>query len=282
MTQIARVTEIPHHRNRKSNLHRESFTAGSQGGPSMTKLALATTSHCLFVGLLVFAPGAAPNAWAQARPPILEKMAKTYGLDSWDQIQAIRYTWNLQLGALNISRSWEWEPKTGKVSYEGKDKDGKPVKAAYLRSELGSQPDTVKNEIDPAFINDNYTLLFPLKAYWDTSATVIDQGTYNLPVGSGSAELVAVKYPAESGGYTPGDTWELYVGKDNRAGYLVYHRGGTKKPSILFVTWGGHKKAGPLLVSTDHRGNADGKPIRVFFSDVSVKVTGSDAWMNAK
>ena len=135
---------------------------------------------------------------------------------------------------------------------------------------------------DPAFINHNYTLLFPLKAYWDNSATVIDQGMYNLPVGNGSAELVAVKYPAEGGGHTPGDTWELYVGKDNRAEYLVYHRGGPKKPSLLFATWAGHKKAGPLLISTDHRGMADDKPIRVFYSDVSVKVTGSDTWVDAK
>jgi len=27
---------------------------------------------------------------------------------------------------------------------------------------------------------------------------------------------------------------------------------------------------------------ADGKPVRVFYSDVSVKVTGSDTWMDAK
>ncbi len=40
------------------------------------------------------------NSWAQTRPPIFEKVAKTYGLDSWDKIEAIRYTWNLQLGKL--------------------------------------------------------------------------------------------------------------------------------------------------------------------------------------
>jgi hypothetical protein len=97
-----------------------------------------------------------------------------------------------------------------------------------------------------------------------------------------SAELVAVKYPSEGGGYTPGDTWELYVGKDNRVEYFVYHRGGAKKPSLLFATWGGQKKAGPLLLSTDHRGYADGMPIRVWFSDVTVKVTGSDKWMPAQ
>src|SRR5712691_979365 len=245
----------------------------------MAKLGFSTTIRFLVFGVLVLAP----NSWAQNRPPILEQTAKTYGIDSWDQIQAIRYTWNGEIpGVFKLAHAWEWEPKTGKVSYEGKDKDGKPVKVTYLRSELSSQPDSVKNEVDPAFMNDNYTLLFPLKAYWDSSATVIDQGMYNLPVGNGSAELVAVKYPAEGGGHTPGDTWELYVGKDNRAEYLVYHRGGPKKPSLLFATWAGHKKAGPLLISTDHRGMADDKPIRVFYSDVSVKVTGSDTWVDAK
>jgi len=37
-----------------------------------------------------------------------------------------------------------------------------------------------------------------------------------------------------------------------------------------------------LLVSLDHHGTADGKPVRVFLSDVSVKLTGSDTWMNAQ
>ena len=245
----------------------------------MKKLSRLDVIRRLVVSMLLILPA---TLGAPTRPPILERVAKTYGLDSWDKIEAIRYTHNLQVGTLNVSRSWEWEPKTTQVTYEGKDKDGKPVKVTYKRSELSSQPDMVKNDIDPAFINDNYTLLFPLKAYWDSSPAVIDAGTYNLPVGSGSAELVAVKYPAEGGGYTPGDTFELYVGKDNRVEYLMYHRGGSKKPSLVFFTWGGQKKAGPLLISTDHRGNADGKPIRVFFSDVAVKVTGSDTWMDAK
>jgi hypothetical protein len=63
-----------------------------------------------------------------------------------------------------------------------------------------------------------------------------------VPVGKGSADLVAVKYPAEGGGYTPGDTWELYVAKDGRVEYFVYHRGGAKKPSLLFATWGDQRR----------------------------------------
>ncbi len=222
------------------------------------------------------------TAWAQKGSPVAEQIARAYGLDSFGQIEAIRYTWSAQFPGANISHSWVWEPKTNKVSYEGKDKDGKPVKVTYVRTQLSSQPDAVKNEVDPAFINDNYWLLFPFHAYWDTAATVTDQGTRKLPVGNGSAKLVAVKYPPGGGGYTPGDTWELYVGRDNRVEQMVYHRGGSKKPSLVTATWAGYKKAGPLLISTEHRGTADGKPLHIFISDLSVKLAGSDKWMNAQ
>ena len=113
----------------------------------------------LSFGVLVLAA----TSWAQTRPPIVEKLAKTYGLDSFGQIEAIRYTWNVEIPGLSMFLdTWDWEPKTGKVTYEGKDKDGKPVKVTYLRSQLSSQPDNVKNEIDPAFVNDNYWLIFPV------------------------------------------------------------------------------------------------------------------------
>lgn len=220
------------------------------------------------------------TAWAQTRAPILEQIAKTYGLDSFGQVEAIRYTWNGEItGLFKVARTWEWEPKTGKVSFEGKDKDGKPVKVTYVRSQLD---DDAKKQTDAGFTNDNYWLLFPLHAYWDTSATVTDEGMKKLPAGSGSATLVSVKYGAELGGYTPGDTWDLYVGKHNRVEYLVFHHGGEKKPSLVKATWTGYKKAGPLLISTEHSGTADGKPLHIFLTDVAVKLTGSDAWVEAK
>jgi len=110
---------------------------------------------------------------------------------------------------------------------------------------------------------------------------VQDNGMHALPLGSGAANLISVKYPSE-GGYTPGDTWDLFVGKDNRVEQMAYHRGGPKKPSLVIATWEGYKKAGPLLISTDHRGTADGQPLRIYFSNVSVKLKGSDAWVDAQ
>jgi len=254
----------------------------------MTKLSRSKTIRFLIFGVLLVAA----TSCSQKRTPVAEQtaktqaltaeqIAKTYGLDSFGQVEAIRYTWNAQFPGVNLSRTWVWEPKTGQVSYEGKGKDGKPVKVTYIRSQLNSQPDNVKNEVDPAFVNDNYWLLFPFHAYWDKSATVTNQGLKQLPVGSGSGELVSVKYPSD-GGYTPGDTWDLYVGKDNRVEQFVYHRGGPKKPSTVIATWEGYKKAGPLLISTDHNGTADGNTVRIFITDVAVKVTGSQNWINAE
>ena len=108
-----------------------------------------------------------------------------------------------------------------------------------------------------------------------------DEGRYNLPIGKTRAERVVVKYRSDRG-YTPGDTWELYLGADGRVEEFLYRRGGAKKPSVVMATWEGYKQAGPLLISTDHRGTADGKPLRVTFSDVSVKVAGSENWINAQ
>jgi hypothetical protein len=246
----------------------------------MTKLRRCTTILGAFFTVLVLAA----LSCAQTRPPIVEELAKTYGLDSYGQIEAVRYTFNLQLPALhvNLSRTWTWEPKTGQVSYEGKDKDGKPVKVTYVRSQINTAPANVKDEIEPNFVNDNYWFVFPFHVYWDTSANVEEKDKQKLPLGKGTAKLVSVKYPAEVGGYTPGDTWDLYVGSDGRVVEFVYHRGGPKKPSIVTTTWAGYKKAGPLLVSTEHRGTADGTPIHIFLSNVAVKLAGSDKWMEAQ
>jgi hypothetical protein len=227
--------------------------------------------------LLLVLPAA---SWAQQIPPVAEQMAKTYGLDSFGQIEGIRYTFNADLPGVKLSRSWEWHPKTDAVSYQGKDKEGQTVKATYQRSQLDSQSDAIKNEIDPAFINDQYWLLLPLHVAWD-GATVTDEGMHKLSLGNGSAERIVVKYSSDAG-YAPGDTWELFVGADKRVAEMIYRRGGTKKPNLVIATWADHKKAGPLLISTDHHGTADGQPVRISFSDVSVKVTGSENWISAQ
>src|SRR5580704_11547578 len=113
----------------------------------MTNASRLTMIRFLASGVLVLA--ATSCAQKPKRPVIAEQIAKAYGLDSYGQIDAIRYTFNAEFPGVKVAHSWVWEPKTGQVSYEGMDKDGKPVKATYVRSQLSSQSDAIKNEIDP-------------------------------------------------------------------------------------------------------------------------------------
>src|SRR5271168_3440451 len=78
------------------------------------------------------------TSWAQQRLPIAEQIAKTYGLDSFGQVEGIRYTFNAEFPGVKLSQAWEWDPKTGRISYEGKDSAGKPVKVTYLESQISS------------------------------------------------------------------------------------------------------------------------------------------------
>ncbi len=241
---------------------------------------MSSSSHCRVVRLLLAGVlGFGCLVAAQERPPIREQIAKTYGLSSFPQIEQIRYTFNADFGG-KVSRSWVWEPKTDRVSYESKDKNGKTVKYDYLRSRISSQPAEVAKEIDPAFINDQYWLLFPLHLSWDKDAKVEDKGMQKMPSGKGTARRVVVTYPSQ-GGYTPGDMYELFVDRDNQIREWSFHRGGSQKPTVT-TTWENYKKAGPLLISLDHRGTKDGKPIRFLFTDVAVKLAGSNAWSDTQ
>src|SRR5258708_19969964 len=81
----------------------------------MKKLRRSMTIYCLLSGALLLASASR----AQTRPPIVEQLAKTYGLDSYGQVDAIRYTFNIQLPALklHLSLSSTSDPNTPKLSY---------------------------------------------------------------------------------------------------------------------------------------------------------------------
>lgn len=240
----------------------------------MTNLHRLNVVRLLASSVILSLPAASE---AQQLPPVAEQMAKAYGLDSFGKVEAIRYTWSVEG---RVSRTWEWNTKTDTVTYEGKDKQGNPVKVTYERSQLDSQNDAVKKDIDPAFLNDQYWLLLPLHVAWD-GATVTDEGKDETPLGKTPAEHLVVKYGG--GGYSPGDTWEIFVGADKRIEEMRYHRAVPVPgaPNLVLAKWEGYKKAGPLLISTDHPGSGDGHAFRITITNVSVKLVGAKDWTSA-
>jgi hypothetical protein len=239
---------------------------------SIVRLSVVSS---LFVGSLL-----SLVALAQEKPDIRHQIADAYGLGSWSKVDQIRYTFNFEAGPKKAARTWTWETKTDKVTFEGTDAAGKPVKVSYARASM--PPDVIK-DVDPNFINDQYWLLFPFHLVWDKDVTVEDEGMAADPTGKtkGKVRKVVVTYPKTGGGYTPGDMYDLFVGAGNRVVAWNFHRGGAPEPTLT-VTWADYKMAGPVLFAEDHRGTYTGKPIHISLTGVAVKLVGGSDFVPAK
>jgi hypothetical protein len=210
--------------------------------------------------------------WQRSESPRAQ-LADAYGLSNFDQVEELRYTFNVKLPDKVVSRAWSWEPKNDRVTFRGTAEQGGTV--AYERSVLAGQASEQVKKIDPQFVNDNYWLLFPIRLCWDQSATVtVDEAPMNLPIGTGQAKRMMVKYPGNEG-YTPGDVYELFIDGSGRIAQWIYRKGGDPKPTRI-TTWEDYRKVGPLTLSFDHK-SADGV-FRVWFTDVTVRLAGSSEW----
>ncbi|UCF92319.1 MAG: hypothetical protein JSW39_29310 [Desulfobacterales bacterium] len=228
---------------------------------------------CPLVSLL-FALGCA-GKWN--RDEVRHRIADAYGAQKFDQIEQLQYTFNAQIGAKQIRRSWVWHPHTNQVVFQGTAAEGGTI--TYRRSELTTQPSAQMEKVDAWFINDQYWLLFPLHLAWDTNTQVeASCDPHPLPIGQGQARRIAVSYP-QTGGYTPGDVYELFVGEDDRLVQWIYRRGGAPEPTRM-STWEDHRQVGPLTLSMDHRGPDEN--FRVWFTDVAVKLAGQEDWIRAQ
>lgn len=200
---------------------------------------------------------------------IARSIADAYGFGEFDKVESIKFTFNAGLGDRTIQRQWKWNVEEGTVHY--KTADSSDEWKSYQQDEITKLSEQIM-AIDSLFINDKYWLLFPFQMIWDSNTTIeMENELTPLPIGEGKGYKVTVKYPAE-GGYTPGDIYELYIDDEYIIKQWVYRRAGSEEPTRM-ATWEDNKKAGPLLISFDHRG-PDGE-FRVWFTDVSVELKGA-------
>jgi len=225
------------------------------------------TREALFITicLIVFCFIPVQKSISSPNNKIGKKIAEAYGIQGFDRIVSIRFTFNARLGDKTIKREWQWDIQNNTVYYRT---PGKEDWSYYKRQEISSMTEDIRN-IDSQFINDQYWLLFPFHLVWDDGVeiTSLDKKTA-LPMGKGEGIKVTVKYP-EHGGYTPGDAYDLYVNDNYIIEQWVYRRSGSKTPTRM-STWEDNRKTGPILISFDHRGS--GGNFRVWFTDVDVKI----------
>ena len=124
------------------------------------KRRLGTMIRFLVFGVLVLSLALPGRRRARPLPNRLPRPMASIRLGK-SKRSAIRSTWKSP-GSTKLSRTWVWEPKTGQVTYEGKDKDGKPVKVTYVHSQLTGHSANVKDEIEPGFVNDQLLVDLPV------------------------------------------------------------------------------------------------------------------------
>ncbi len=221
---------------------------------------ISTVLPCLVVAL-----AAVPAA---AETPA-EEVASAYGIEHWDRIDRVDFTFAVELpGGKEVARRWSWEPERdgGTVTLE-------PGTDSALRFHT-SDPAEDGTDLFAAkrnFVNDSYWLAFPFQLVWSDPA-VLDAGPASMPIsGERAARKLTAAWPAE-GGYTPADSYDLYLGDDGRIDEWVFRKGsGTDgRPA----TWENEQTVAGVTFATEHAGPA-GASFRLFFPELEVWADGA-------
>jgi len=154
------------------------------------------------------------------------------------------FTFNAQLPDKVVQREWEWHIKTNRVFMNG--------------SEQGESK---------AFVNDVYWLLFPLKAYQDRDQIVLSVREHQIsPLLQLDSTEVVIRYVSGKG-FTPNDTYKLYVDDSMTIREWSYLKAG-KEPPARMTAWKDYQTIGNMKLSLMREG-PDG--FKVWFTGVRVE-----------
>lgn len=187
-----------------------------------------------------------------------EKIAMANGFEKFDSISKIKFTFNVKVNdSLRSQRRWVWNIKTDKISLTEKDSTMSYTKKDSLAED--------KKYIDRRFVNDSYWLLFPYQLKW-SDAEFSEVKTATAPISEKEMSMMTVSYPSK-GGYTPGDSYDIYFDDDYMIREWVYKSSDGQRESPS--TWEDYKDFDGIKIATMHK-SKDGN-FELFFSDVSIE-----------
>ncbi|MEJ2163593.1 MAG: hypothetical protein P8X60_09880 [Robiginitalea sp.] len=220
------------------------------------------------MGFILFALGSCKGPAKQETPEnIVETPEKTlpellaykHGFENWKDVQRIRFTFNIDRDTSHYERSWIWDVRENRVT-----RMSEADTISYLRSEV----DSTLMRVDGSFINDKFWFLAPYQWVWDSgSFTHSYQEDALAPISGDSMPKLTIVYGNE-GGYTPGDAYDFYLGRDSLVREWVFRRGNQPEPSVI-TTWEGYQKFQGLNLSTRHE-NAEGS-LKFYFTGIAVE-----------
>ena len=195
----------------------------------------------LSIGLLLVFVLAGCLATVKPRQDILHDICWAGDLFRVYTHDRLAFTFNARLPDKVVQRRWVWHIKTQRVFLDG-----------------------TEQAVSQAFINDIYWLLFPLKAYESRDQIRLTVNAHQrAPLSKTDMTEVVIRYVSGKG-YTPNDTYKLYVDDNRVVREWSYLKGG-REPPARTTTWSDYRRIGGVDLSLMREGR-DG--FRVWFSDV--------------
>ncbi len=202
------------------------------------------------------------NTTAESQAPqrdLLDSLAAAHGFDHWQDVREIRYTFNVDRDTTHFERSWVWEPGTNRVTrILGADT------LSYLRAEV----DSTLMQADGQFINDKYWFMAPYQWMWDRNSFTYEfSRQVPAPISGQPMDKLTIVYGQE-GGYTPGDAYDFFIGKDSLVAEWIFRRGNQAEPNLV-ATWEEYQTKKGLKLASVHR-NAEGN-FKLYFTGIEVR-----------
>jgi len=174
---------------------------------------------------------------------IAQKIANAHGYQNWDKVKTFAFTFGGKIDDPNSGRSWVWNPKTNAVKLT---RNGET--SEYNRNDM----DSVAIKADRGFINDKFWALIPFQLVWDEGTTISEPTIAKSPINQKDLNKIIVTYSNESGGYTPGDAYDIYYDDDYIIREWSYRRSNAPEPTMS-NTFENYKDHDGLKIAEDHK-----------------------------
>jgi len=180
------------------------------------------------------------------------------GLARWKDVSEIKFTFNVDRAGRHFERTWIWEPKTHNVQLISTTDT-----IVYNRNNL----DESDLGVDREFINDKYWLLAPFHLIWDEDKKLSEKANQVAPISGDTLDMLTITYGNE-GGYTPGDAYDFYFGKDYKVKEWVFRQGNDSLPSMT-TTWEDYETFKGIEIAKMHTDSLGS--FKLSFTNISVK-----------
>ncbi|MCH8535116.1 MAG: hypothetical protein LAT51_08620 [Flavobacteriaceae bacterium] len=195
------------------------------------------------------------NKYTNTHPELL-KVAQAHGLEAWEKTKKIDFQFNYKQADSEMNRMWSWDLENQMIT-------------RYIEgNEITTTTDAkeANPELHQAFINDTYWLVFPFHLLWTDNFEVEVDPNSNCPMSDKELTEISIHFK-EIGGYTPGDSYKIYVNEDHMIQSWSFHSGGNNAPDLINA-WENYQSFEGIQISMN-RPNDTGD-FEIYFNEINV------------